>query len=278
VLDRVPQTGVAHDLVVLPAQIACFDFDYFNSLAPALQARMLTCAKSGIDNPDSGMGAYAIQPDDYDVLTPYLDACIRKYHKVPAGQKHVNDWSLDGVEGLPADGQLDVTKLGLSSLSMRVRTGRNLKAFPLPGGMSKQDRCDMENVMVDAFSSLIKDPAYGGRYVSLTPGHRCEISEDEYKDLVKAHIMFKDMADDPYLASAGIASDWPYGRGCYISEDKQFIVWVGEEDHLRIMCMKKGTLLNEVFDRLSSSIKTMDKVAAFAYHLRAISIQTGILT
>eukprot|EP01048_Picozoa_sp_COSAG05_P035437 COSAG05_NODE_15401_length_370_cov_2.952030_1_plen_23_part_01 len=23
------------------------------------------------------MGAYAIQPDDYDVLTPYLDACIR---------------------------------------------------------------------------------------------------------------------------------------------------------------------------------------------------------
>jgi hypothetical protein len=278
VLDRVPQTGVAHDLVVLPAQIACFDFDYFNSLAPALQARMLACAKSGIDNPDSGMGAYAIQPDDYDVLTPYLDACIRKYHKVPAGQKHVNDWSLDGVEGLPADGQLDVTKLGLSSLSMRVRTGRNLKAFPLPGGMSKQDRCDMENVMVDAFSSLIKDPAYGGRYVSLTPGHRCEISEDEYKDLVKAHIMFKDMADDPYLASAGIASDWPYGRGCYISEDKQFIVWVGEEDHLRIMCMKKGTLLNEVFDRLSSSIKTMDKVAAFAYHLRAISIQTGILT
>ena len=78
---------------------------------------------------------------------------------------------MDGVEGLPADGQLDVTKLGLSSLSMRVRTGRNLKAFPLPGGMTKQDRCNMENVMVKAFQSLIKDPAYGGRYVSLTPGH-----------------------------------------------------------------------------------------------------------
>jgi protein-arginine kinase len=119
--------------------------------------------------------------------------------------------------------------------------------------------------MVEAFQSLIDDSAYGGRYVSLTPGHPCKISDDEYKGLVKAHIMFKDMADDPYLASAGIASDWPYGRGCYISEDKQFIVWVGEEDHLRIMCMKKGTVLNEVFDRLSNSIKTMDKVAEFAY-------------
>jgi protein-arginine kinase len=200
-----------------------------------------------------------------DVLTPYLDACIRKYHKVDAGKKHTMNWSLDGVEGLPEDGKLDLTKLGCGELSMRVRTGRNLKAFPLPGGMSKQDRCDMENVMYTAFKDLIADAAYGGRYVSLTPGHEAKISEEEYQELVKAHIMFKDMADDPYLASAGIASDWPYGRGCYISEDKKFIVWVGEEDHLRIMCMFKGSMLNDVFDRLSNAIKMMDTKAEFAY-------------
>ena len=35
-----------------------------------------------------------------------------------------------------------------------------------------------------------------------------------------------------------------------MSEDKQFVIWVGEEDHLRIMCMFKGTVLNDVFDRL----------------------------
>ena len=68
-----------------------------------------------------------------DVLTPYLDACIRKYHKVDAGKKHTMNWSLDGVEGLPEDGKLDLTKLGCGELSMRVRTGRNLKMFPLPG-------------------------------------------------------------------------------------------------------------------------------------------------
>eukprot|EP01048_Picozoa_sp_COSAG05_P028508 COSAG05_NODE_8884_length_663_cov_1.955752_1_plen_138_part_10 len=55
----------------------CFDFDYFDSLSPELKVRMIACARSGFENPDSGMGAYAIQPDDYDVLTPYLDACIR---------------------------------------------------------------------------------------------------------------------------------------------------------------------------------------------------------
>jgi hypothetical protein len=32
--------------------------------------------------------------------------------------------------------------------------------------------------------------------------------------------MFKDMSEDPYLVVAGISSDWPYGRGCYVSEDK----------------------------------------------------------
>ena len=41
-----------------------------------------------------------------------------------------------------------------------------------------------------------------------------------------------------------------HGRGCYISEDKGFIIWVGEEDHLRIMCMRSGSVLNHVFDRL----------------------------
>eukprot|EP01046_Picozoa_sp_COSAG06_P049392 COSAG06_NODE_7593_length_2448_cov_9.736484_3_plen_181_part_00 len=45
--------------------IQCFDLDYFNSLTPDLQARMIACARSGFENPDSGMGAYAIQPDDY---------------------------------------------------------------------------------------------------------------------------------------------------------------------------------------------------------------------
>ena len=49
--------------------------------------------------------------------------------------------------------------------------------------------------------------------------------------------MFKDMSADSFLLSAGISADWPYGRGCYVSEDKKFIIWCGEEDHLRIMCM-----------------------------------------
>jgi protein-arginine kinase len=70
--------------------------------------------------------------------------------------------------------------------------------------------------------------------------------------------MFKDMSADSYLVTAGIAADWPNGRGCYVSADKEFIIWVGEEDHLRIMCMKKGTILNEVFDRLKRAVDVVE--------------------
>merc|ERR1712166_1400051 len=36
------------------------------------------------------------------------------------------------------------------------------------------------------------------------------------------------------------------------------IIWVGEEDHLRIMCMKKGAILNEVFDRLKGAVDVVE--------------------
>lgn len=79
-----------------------------------------------------------MNPGDYDEFYPFFKTALEKYHKVDLSKtKHVNNWSLKGVEGLPADGKLDLTKLGLPELSMRVRTGRNLKKYPLPGGMNK---------------------------------------------------------------------------------------------------------------------------------------------
>eukprot|EP01043_Picozoa_sp_COSAG02_P058262 COSAG02_NODE_7220_length_3111_cov_23.130218_7_plen_53_part_00 len=36
-----------------------------------------------------------------------------------------------------------------------------------------------------------------------------------------------------------------------------FLIWVGEEDHLRIMAMRKGKTLNKVFDRLRVSYNVL---------------------
>jgi protein-arginine kinase len=247
----------------LPDNIAVqtFDMEYYKSLSPELQARFVKCLDSGRENHDSNMGCYANHPDDYETFRPFFEKALEKYHKVDLKvKKHKNDWNFAGVAGLPEDGVLDLSKLGLPALSMRVRTGRNLNKYPLPASMTQADRENMEKDMGKVFEKLISDPAFGGKYVSITPGHPNFIDDKGYKELVDAHIMFKDMAEDPYLNSAGISAHWPHGRGCYISEDKGFIVWVGEEDHLRIMCMQKGHLLNQVFDRLRNVVEIVEKM------------------
>eukprot|EP00041_Stephanoeca_diplocostata_P023101 m.561730 g.561730 ORF g.561730 m.561730 type:complete len:231 (-) comp22217_c0_seq22:1273-1965(-) len=126
-----------------------------------------------------------------------------------------------------------------------------------------------------AFEKLISMPAYGGKYYSLTPDHPNKISDETYVELVKEHIMFKDMSADSYLVDAGIANDWPYGRGCYCSEDREFIIWVGEEDHLRIMAMKKGHLLNGIFDRLKNALDLISNMDGLTF---AMSPDFGVVT
>lgn len=253
-----------------------FDIQYYNSLPADQQARLLKIVKSGTDNSDSMMGMYAMNPDDYDTFKPFFKKCVAEYHKVPEDSKQVNNWSIEGTEGIPEGGNLDLRNLGFEKeISMRVRTGRNLVDFPLPGAMTKEDRCNMENKMCEAFKILINNPQFGGNYNSLTPGHANFIDKERYQALVNAHQMFKDMSADPYLNSAGISNDWPYGRGCYVSADNQFIIWVGEEDHLRIMCMKKGFLLNEVFDRLKASLDVINSIEGLKF---AFSPDYGVIT
>ena len=94
---------------------------------------------------------------------------------------------------------MDLGALGLGPSSARVRVGRNLASFPLPGAMSKEQRCAMEEVMSKAYLALAKlnmpeGKPFGGRYYSLTPGRPDSINDEEYKKLIKEHLMFKDMA------------------------------------------------------------------------------------
>jgi creatine kinase len=260
----------------------------FNDMSPEDLSKLFLCAKTGLDNVESGLGCYAMGPKDYEDFNFFFDKVCNDYHDNPEGDKvHTINWSLEGVEGLPEDGQLDLAKLGLKDeLSMRVRVGRNLTSFPLPGAMTKADRINFEKTMLGAFAKLIADETYGGAVYSMTPNEEWKevtgedanpnlITPEKYQELVDAHVMFKDMAADPYLASAGIASDWPCGRGCYQSADGGFIIWFGEEDQLRIMCMGKGFVLNSVFGRLEGALKMVESIEGIDF---ATSEKYGYVT
>jgi hypothetical protein len=135
-----------------------FDFKYFDSLTEEQQGRLMQCVRTGFENPDSGLGCYAMAPGDYDEFAPFFDAVCQKYHKASPTDVHVCDWDASEVG---ENGVLDVTKLGLDELSMRVRVGRNLKAYNLPGAMGKDERVQFEKSMLVAFEKLVEDPEYG---------------------------------------------------------------------------------------------------------------------
>lgn len=245
-----------------------FDKADFDKLGDDAKARFLACVRTGWENPTSGLGCYAMAPNDYADFNFFFDKVIRDYHSAASDAVHVTDWDASSVG---ENGVLDVTKLGLDELSMRVRVGRNLESFNLPGAMNREERIKFEQTMLQAFKKLIANEEYGGTVYSLTPDFGGEtknpnlITPEKYEELVKEHVMFKNMDADKYLKSAGIASDWPYGRGCWQSTDEQCIIWFGEEDQLRIMCMKKGTKLNEVFDRLKKLLDVVESIEGIKF-------------
>ncbi|MHA1164951.1 MAG: phosphagen kinase [Alphaproteobacteria bacterium] len=251
VIAKIRTIGQAHPGNLMARH---FDEEYFRSLDEPARERLEKVIKTGIENPDSQMGAYAMNPDDYDLFAPMLDPMIRDFHAIPAdieiAQQH--DWD---TEAHPCDlGAIDTR---LKDVSMRVRVARNLASFPLPGAMSREQRVALEDLAAKAFLKLSEDAAFGGKYLSITPGSANEIDAAEYDRRVKAHQMFKDMSGDRYLNVAGISADWPYGRGMYVSEKEDFLVWVGEEDHLRIMAMQQGGNLNALFERLRVGLERL---------------------
>merc|ERR1711887_157777 len=51
--------------------------------------------------------------------------------------------------------------------------------------------------------------------------------------------------------------DWPEGRGIFHNDKKTFLIWVNEEDQLRIISMQMGGDVRGVFERLAKGIKAV---------------------
>jgi creatine kinase/arginine kinase len=81
--------------------------------------------------------------------------------------------------------------------------------------------------------------------------------------LIDDHFLFKE--GDRFLAACNLNRDWPSGRGIFHNDTKTFLIWVNEEDQLRIISMQKGAGIKEVFDRLCRAATEIEKICAFAH-------------
>jgi len=201
------------------------------------QQRLLDIMMGGLENDDSSVGAYATRPEDYDVYSFYFAPLIKEYHKIEGNTKQEHDWNI------PV-GQYLLTNIDpkLKEVSMRARVARNVAGWNLPPKMDKEERIKFENTMVSIFEKF----GLSGKYHSLTPGHKNFVNQKQADELINKHFLFNDMTTDNHLTSSGVASDWPYGRGIWVSEDETKMIWVGEEDQLRIISIVKGYDLGAV--------------------------------
>ncbi|WP_457597418.1 phosphagen kinase [Hydrogenimonas sp.] len=209
--------------------------------------------RSGVENPDSSIGVYAGDEESYELFAPLLDPIIRDYHGFGPGERHVSDMDPSHLRVANPDPE------GRYILSTRIRVGRNLHCFPLGPNLSKRERLIVECMVRDALEALKGELA--GRYYPL------EGMDDETKArLIEEHFLFKE--GDRFLEAAGLNRDWPSGRGIFHNDEKSFLVWVNEEDELRIISMEPGGDIQRVFQRLSEGVRGLESRLRFAYSER----------
>lgn len=205
--------------------------------------------QSGIDNPDSSIGVYAGDPESYTLLAPLFDPVIRDYHKYDMSG-HKSDFS---VTGLPIE---DLDPEGKYVVSTRIRVGRNFAKYAFPSAISAEDRAAMESEIVAALKQL--PGTLKGEYFPLDG-----MTEEVRQKMVEDHFLFKQ--GDRFLESVGVNRDWPRNRGIFFSDDKKFLVWISEEDSMRIISMQQGADIAEVFNRLATALNFINEHINFAF-------------
>nr|BAD34672.1 creatine kinase, cytoplasmic [Marphysa sanguinea] len=215
------------------------------------------CIQTGVDNPGHPfimtVGCVAGDEESYEVFKDLLDPVIDQRHGgYKPGQKHQTDLNPEHLKG----GQFDEKYV----LSSRVRTGRSIRGIALPPHCTRGERRRVEKIAVDALAAL--EGEFKGKYYPLS-----KMTEKEQDQLIADHFLF-DKPVSPLLTCAGMARDWPDARGIWHNDQKTFLIWVNEEDHLRVISMQKGGNIREVFRRFCeglTKVETLMKTKGYEY-------------
>jgi len=208
------------------------------------------CIQTGVDNPGHPfikiVGMVACDEESYDTFKDLFYPVIKARHNNydPYRQTHPINLDASGI----TDGKLDEKYV----LSVRVRTGRAIRGLPHPPVCSRAERREVEKLCKEAFAHLPCE--LKGKYASLMT-----MSEETQNQLIDEHLMF-DKPVSPLLTSAGMARDWPDARGIFLNSKKNFLCWVNEEDHIRIVSMEKGGDMKAVFERFCKGAVAMEKI------------------
>jgi protein-arginine kinase len=217
-----------------------------------LGATLYDVIRSGVFNPDASVGVYAPDSESYKVFAALFDPIIQEYHGFGPNDKQpdvdLGEGRTKELEPLDPDGKYII--------STRIRCGRTLRGYPFNPLLTGDDYLIMQEKVKNALSQ-VKDDDLKGTYYPLQG-----MKKETQNQLIADHFLFKE--GDRHLQHANACKYWPLGRGIFHNNDKTFLIWVNEEDHLRLISMEQGSDVGKCLDRLIRGVKNIEKNIPFA--------------
>lgn len=127
--------------------------------------------------------------------------------------------------------------------------------YPFNPCLTEANYKEMQDKVSATLSALTGE--LGGTYYPLDG-----MTKEVQQQLIDDHFLFKE--GDRFLQAANACRYWPTGRGIYHNDNKTFLVWVNEEDHLRIISMQQGGDLAEIYKRMVAGVRAIEAATPFS--------------
>ena len=154
-------------------------------------------------------------------------------------------------------------------LSTRIRIARSLEGVRFPPTMTRIERRHVQSLLQECCNNFHSEK-FQGVFMPVL-----EMSTDQNLDLIERHLLF----DNPneWTIAAGLGRDWPDGRALYANvpnlatSTPDFMIWINEEDHLRISVLRPGGDIQGVFTTLMAGVRELERELRargyeFAFH------------
>ncbi|NXQ49439.1 KCRB kinase, partial [Catharus fuscescens] len=211
------------------------------------------CIQTGIDNPGNGEAMF---PSNYvpccDLTYQFPDTSI-----IIIKMAQLNNQRLPPDEEYPDLSAHNNHMAKVLTLDLYTK----LRDRVTPSGFTLDDviQTGVDNpgsqylsISLSALGSL--DGDLKGKYYALR-----NMTDAEQQQLIDDHFLF-DKPVSPLLLASGMARDWPDARGIWHNDNKTFLVWINEEDHLRVISMQKGGNMKEVFNRFCTGLTKIESL------------------
>jgi len=135
--------------------------------------------------------------------------------------------------------------------SVMASLQRNLAGFGESGDIPANQRIQLENIMKKVMGVAYMPEELNGTFTSLR-----NLKTREQSKLLDSDVFH--LTQDNWMSTPG-AKKWSEGQGVFVNNYSNFVLWVNEEDQLRLVSVSKGQDLKYVLLRLQKAVARIEE-------------------